>query len=295
MTEATDRDTRPEVDPDESADADGVDVESLEPADSVEWVDSADAAERARLRMDRYGQSTAMLGVTTMLVSVGVAGSVFFVLQSGSVLALSSVALATASTVLLGLVVYLLCRSWFQQAWEERSKVLDAAAADVLVESVQSGRGASLDGDTARELVEDVVASFRDEFAERQDLRDEAIRNETLRELGRVRVFFESMLEKHVFRINRDLREREAEVEQLRLVKESSPGSNLEELEAARGEIETLRGQVAELEEELDLVDRDRRDKEKALEELRARKGSNEESSEVDRTEDSPELELADS
>lgn len=45
----------------------------------------------------------------------------------------------------------------------------------------------------------------------------ESIRDATLGELEKVRVFFESLLEKHVFRVHRDLRESEEEKEQLKV------------------------------------------------------------------------------
>ncbi len=70
------------------------------------------------------------------------------------------------------------------------------------------------------------------------------------KDLEKVRVFFETLLEKHVHRINRELRAKEAELTELKKLRESEQGRASEESEDARRRVE-LEEEVGRLRDEV--------------------------------------------
>ncbi|MBN1443324.1 MAG: hypothetical protein JXA90_11500 [Planctomycetes bacterium] len=81
------------------------------------------------------------------------------------------------------------------------------------------------------------------------DRREEMLREKILAHVEKISVFFESLLEKHVFRLNRELREKEKEIEALREEAQSD--------KQKVAELMTLEEKVAQLEAELALRDGD--------------------------------------
>lgn len=77
-------------------------------------------------------------------------------------------------------------------------------------------------------------ASFQEPYVQSLIQRSQdSVREATLGELEKVRVFFESLLEKHVFRIHRDLRQCEDELDELRRQNEALRSANPAAVEAA--------------------------------------------------------------
>lgn len=77
-------------------------------------------------------------------------------------------------------------------------------------------------------------ASFQEPYVQSLIQRSQdSVREATLGELEKVRVFFESLLEKHVFRIHRDLRECEDELTELRRQNEALRSASPDAAEAA--------------------------------------------------------------
>ncbi len=109
-----------------------------------------------------------------------------------------------------------------------------------------------------KEKLEEELHNLRGEMDTRLcdelEKREEAIRDGILSHVEKISVFFESLFEKHVFRLNRELREKEAEISQLLTgsqVTKRQEAEKREVVEQQTAEIARLQGMVEELETEL--------------------------------------------
>ncbi len=232
--------------------------------DAAAFAESPLAASQDLRVLDRYGPPTAGVGLVVLGMTVGIAFAIGTIVQNQVFYFLSPVALTVALTLLLGSFAYLLCRSWFKQAWEHRNHVLDAAAATVL--EIKS-KPAECSDETRRifdESLEELYSRLRSEI----DERSEKLREDTHRDVQKTRIFFETLLEKHVQRINDDLHQKTSEVEKLQLQRQDGEKTGAEVTRLIK-ENERLKTQFEDLELELEHVDKDRRLKEEEVEELR--------------------------
>ncbi len=214
--------------------------------------------------LERYGPPTAGLGLVILASTLAIAYTVGMIVQEGAVYFLSPVVLTVALTVLLGSFTYFLCRIWFKQSWEQRSHVIDTAAAVIFDLELKPLFGP----DGLKKLVDESTTELYSRVRSELDEREEKLRTDTQRDVQKMRIFFESLLEKHVMRTREDLREKSAEVERLRL--QQQDGEKIDaELTDLRSDNERLKDQPEELEMELDQVDKDRRLKEDELEDFR--------------------------
>ncbi len=244
----------------ESRDDDGVDRETAEqkpeaveapsvPATAevpLSW-DELKSAATQRLDVDRRNSpSSAGLGISTFVLAALLSFLVGIVVQTHIRHGLSPSGVAALLTFGASLLTFFFCRSWFRQAWDERNQIIDAAVDEVVRSELH----------TQVKTTDEAFATVRDEIYAKlrgeADQREEQLQEKSLRELEKVRVFFESLLEKHVFRINRDLREAEAELERRRSKESDDQEASAASEKRLVAERDQLRSQLEEIRAELD-------------------------------------------
>lgn len=213
--------------------------------------------------LDRYGPPTAGVGLVVLAITLAVAYAAGMVVQQQAAYFLSPVQMTVVLVILLGSFTYFVCRGWFKQAWEQRSHALDAAAATVLELESRARSGADDSGQLFREAMDELYSRLRSEMDESAG----KLRQDTHRDVQKLRIFFESLLEKHVKRLNDELRQKTSEVEELRLQQQEGEKEDSEVVRLTR-ENQSLKAKFEDLEVELEQVDKDRRLKETELEQL---------------------------